>query len=156
MYNHAPKNYKCPICLAINDIENKDTMICQEDIFYRDDFVMALINSKFVKKNSGHVIVVPIKHYENIYELPDNEAKRIIQVAKKISIALKKIRNCNGVMMLQNNEPASDQHAFHYHLHIFPRFDGDQIHKNMLNTRISTPEERKPYADKLRKYFKDE
>ncbi|MCR4277715.1 MAG: diadenosine tetraphosphate hydrolase, partial [Candidatus Berkelbacteria bacterium] len=57
---------------------------------------------------------------------------------------------CDGVMIQQNNEPASSQHAFHYHMHIFPRYDGDNFIKNISTSRKSTAEERLPYADKLR------
>ncbi len=32
MYNHTPANYKCPICPAVNGIENGDTLIAQSDI----------------------------------------------------------------------------------------------------------------------------
>ncbi len=37
MHNHAPTNYQCPICLAIEGIENENTWIKPADIFYRDD-----------------------------------------------------------------------------------------------------------------------
>ncbi|MBN1331269.1 HIT family protein [Candidatus Dojkabacteria bacterium] len=153
MHNHAPKNYKCPICLAVDGIENEDTMMKQDDIFYRDDLVMAVVNSKFIKGNEGHVIVFPLKHYENLYDLSEKEANRIMQVAKKVAIAMKEIRNCGGIMIRQNNEPASDQHAFHYHMHIIPRFEGDNFHEGMAESYVAFPEERKPYAEKLRKYF---
>lgn len=154
MFNHAPENYRCPICLAVNEIENEDTMIRQDDIFYRDDLVMAIISSKFIDSNPGHVIIVPLKHYENIYDLPEEEAERIIKVAKAMAIALKEVRKCDGVMLEQNNEPASGQHAFHFHLHLFPRFDNDLLHKNMDKARVSTPEERKQYSLAMREYFK--
>jgi len=153
MFNHAPQNYKCPICLAVNGIENEDTMMKQDDIFFRDDLVMATISPKFVGNNPGHVIVVPLKHYENIYDLPAEESARIMEVAKRVAVALKEIRKCDGVMILQNNEPASGQHAFHYHLHIFPRFDDDRLDENMSNDRVSSPEERKPFSSALKEYF---
>lgn len=154
MYNHAPKDYKCPICLAVNDVESDATMIKQDDIFYHDDLVMAVINSKWIGKNVGHVIIVPIEHYENLYDLPENVANRIMKVAKEVAIAMKEIRKCDGIMLKQNNEPASDQHAFHFHLHIFPRFENDKIHENMNNYIISKPEERKQYTAPLKEYFK--
>jgi len=153
MYNHAPENYKCPICITINDIENEDTMIKQDDIVYRDDIVMAFISSKFVGNNPGHVLVVPIKHYENLYDLPEEEVNRIMKIAKKMAFAVKKVRNCDGVMVMQNNEPASDQHAFHYHLHVFPRFNDDKLHENMSNARVSTPEEREIFSTELKEYL---
>lgn len=153
MYNHAPKDYKCPICLAIKGVENEDTMMKQDDIFYRDDLVMAAINSKFVGNNLGHAIVFPVKHYENLYELPEKEANRIAEVAKKVAIAMKKIRNSDGTMIQQNNEPASGQHAFHYHVHVFPRFQDDHFVENQSNVRVSEPEERKPFSSAMKNYF---
>lgn len=99
----------------------------------------------------GHVIIVPNKHYENIYKMPDDVGGRIFEVAKKISIAMKKAYICDGITLRQNNEPASGQHAFHYHLHIFPRYDGDNFDINMTKKSIlSNPDERKKFARKLK------
>jgi len=117
---------------------------------YKDIFVTALINSFFVKNNPGHVIIVPNKHFENIYDLPKEYATQINQAAKKVAIALKKAYGCEGITLLQNNEPAGGQHAFHYHLHIFPRYENDKLHKHMLKKISTTPEERRHYAQKLK------
>lgn len=151
MYNHAPENYKCPICPAINGIENEDTWIKQADIIYKDKIVTAFIGSKFVKNNPGHPIIVPNIHYENIYDLPEDVACHIIKIAKKIALALKIARKCEGVTITQNNEPVGDQHAFHYHLHVFPRFTDDILCENMTKTSLSKPEERLIFAEELRK-----
>ena len=155
MYNHAPNNYKCPLCLAINEIENEDTMMKQADIVYKDKYVTVAINSKFVGNNPGHVIIFPTQHYENLYDLPDEIANHVIQLSKHISLAIKNLRSCDGVMILQNNEPASGQHAFHYHMHIFPRFENDNISTNMDNAKVSDPKERIPFSVSLKKYLKD-
>jgi len=153
MYNHAPKDYTCPICLAVQGIESEETMIKQDDTVYRDDLVMAAISSKFIKNNPGHVIVFPMKHYENIFDLPEEEANRIMKVAKEIALAMKKIRQCDGVVLQQNNEPAAGQHAFHYHMHVIPRFDGDDFHEHSMHARVSGPEERMPFSTALKEYF---
>ncbi len=153
MYNHAPENYVCPLCLAVQGIENEETMMKQEDIVYRDSLILVAINSKFVGNNPGHVIIFPVDHIENIYDLPQVQANRIALLAHEVAIALKTVRNCDGVMLHQNNEPASGQHAFHYHLHVFPRFENDHIQEQMQKARVSTPEERKPYSAALKKYF---
>lgn len=154
MYNHAPQNYKCPICLTVEGVESDDTMMKQGDIFYRDDLVMAVINSKFVGNNPGHAIVVPLKHYENLYELPEKEANQIMKVAKEVAIAMKEVRKSDGVMIQQNNEPASGQHAFHYHMHIFPRFKDDKFGENQSNVKVADPEKRKPFSSAMKVYFK--
>lgn len=154
MFNHAPPDYKCPICLAIDGIESSDTMMLQDDVFYRDDLVMAVVNSKFIPSNPGHIIIVPLKHFENIFDLPELESQRINKVAKAVAIALKEVRKCDGVMLQQNNEPASGQHAFHYHLHLFPRFTDDQIQQHMLKAYVATAQDRHPYSLAMKEYFK--
>ncbi len=153
MHNHAPKNYRCPICIAISGMENEETLIVQNDIVYKDDLVTAFIGSFFIGKNDGHVIVVPNGHFENIYDLPDEVGGRIFAVGKKLAIAIRETYGCEGITTLQNNEPIGNQHAFHYHFHVFPRYENDNLHANMSDKRQTTPEERAPFAEKLRDYL---
>lgn len=155
MYNNAPENYKCPICIGVQGIENDDTLIRQSDIVYKDGLVTAFIGSFFFDNNPGYPIVVPNEHFENIYELPTNYFHRIADISKHLAIAVKEVRKCEGITILQNNEPASNQHAFHYHMHIMPRFNHDDLILNVTKSRISAPEERKPYADMLIQYLTD-
>jgi len=154
MYNYAPKEYKCPICMAVAKQENDDTWIKQDDIFYQDDLVTGFINSKAIKGNEGHPLIVPNKHFENVYDLPEEVGHQIFDIGKKTAIALKKIRTCDGVNFVQNNGPAADQHAFHYHLHIIPRFDGDNFHEEFWKAKKSDPKDRVKHAKALRDYFK--
>jgi histidine triad (HIT) family protein len=62
------------------------------DIIYRDEWVLANISPKLIPCNEGHVIVVPTKHYENLYDLPFEYGHRIFDMAQKIALALKKVR----------------------------------------------------------------
>ena len=153
MYNHASHNYNCPICLAVQGIESDDTMIKQADIFYRDELVLGFIGSKFIKGHEGYPLLVPVNHIENIYDLPINYGHRIMDMARDLSIALKLLRKCDGVKVIQNNEPAAGQHAFHYHLHIIPRFEGLEYNDKSEAIRVSRPEERIMYAQQLKEYF---
>lgn len=155
MYNHAPEDYICPLCQTVQGIESAVNMAKQADIVYQDERVTALINSKFIRNNPGHVIVVPNEHFENLYELPAPYSHRIMEVSQKIAIALKDVRKCDGVWIEQNNEPASGQHALHYHMHIVPRFVGDDLKKQLaeIGTYVSVPEERVIYAEELRRFL---
>lgn len=150
MYNHETKNYLCPICLGVQGIENENTLLLQNDLIYKDTLVTAFINSFFIPGNEGHVIVVPNQHVENIYDLPQEYAHAIIETSQKIAIALKRVYQCDGITLLQNNEPAGNQHAFHYHQHIFPRYSHDRLYEQMLNKRLATPEERLKFAERIK------
>lgn len=151
--SHAPKNYPCPICLGIKGIESDETWIVQNDIFYRDAFVMGFIVSKSITSNEHHPLIVPTQHFENLYDLPSEYGHCIFDFSVRLARALKEVRKCDGITLVQNNEPAGDQHAFHYHLHLVPRFTNDQFHAERWKAQRSSPEDRAPYALALRKYF---
>lgn len=151
MFNHAPKGYICPICLSIQGIENKDTLLKQADLVYKNDLVSVYINSFWIETAKGHVIIVPNQHYENIYDLPSEVGHRIFDISKKIALAIRNAYKCDGITTRQNNEPAGDQHAFHFHLHIFARYNGDSFNENMIKESVlSKPEERLEYVAKLK------
>ncbi len=150
MYNHAPKDYKCPICAGLQGVESNDTLIKKDDIIYKDELVTALINSFSIGNNPGHVIIVPNKHVENFYDLDPSTGQKILELAKKIALAMKATYHCDGITILQNNEPAGDQHAFHYHLHIFPRYSEDDFKSQQIAKHLASPAERKKYASLLK------
>ena len=150
MFNHAGTEYNCPICLAVKGTENEDTWIKQQDFVYRDDLVAVFIGSVFIKGNEGYPLIVPVKHFENLYDLPAEYGQRIMEISKKVAVALKGVRRCSGVTLVQNNEPAGDQRAFHYHLHVVPRFEQDRYHQESHAGYVSNPKDRIEFAAKLR------
>lgn len=149
--SNAPKDYVCPICLGVKRVENDDTLMKPTDIVYSDAVVTVFINSFFMGKNVGHAIIVPNEHYENAYELPSEIGHHVFDVSQKIAVAIKKAYGADGVTMKQNNEPAGDQHAFHYHLHVFPRYKDDGFNTIQPDQkRLADPSERAEYAQKLK------
>ena len=151
MFNHAKQNYVCPICLGVSGVENEHTLLKLDDRIFTNNSVSAFINSFWIKGNEGHVIVVPNKHYENIYEIPNEVGSTIFAIAKKISILMREVYRCDGITIRQNNEPAADQHALHYHMHIFPRYENDKFNLELCQiAQLSDPNERKVFAAKLR------
>ena len=156
MFNHATADYKCPICLGNRGIENEDTLLMQADLVYRDDLVNVWLNSFWIPTCEGHIIVVPNEHYENIYDMPNEVGHRIFEVIKKMSLAMKKTYGCDGITTRQNNEPAGNQHALHYHHHVFPRYIGDSFNVNLTKkSELSDPKLRKEYVEKLKKELVD-
>lgn len=149
MYNHSSKEYICPICLGIQGIENENTLLRKTDLLYTDDDVSVFINSFFIKGNEGHIIIVPNIHIEHLYDLPTDIGHTIMDCAKRFAILLKQAYKCDGITIQQNNEPAGGQHAFHYHLHLFPRYTNDLFFKNVSNKISTTSVERIYYVKKI-------
>ncbi len=152
MYNHQPENYVCPLCQIARG-EKTDKGSQEESVIFRDQFITAFVAGKWWKSNPGHVIIIPNKHIENIYDMPEEIAHKIFDFSKTVTIALKKTYLCDGTSTRQHNEPAGNQDVWHYHLHIFPRYEGDNLYLRHENTYWPSAEEKKPYADKLKSYI---
>lgn len=153
MYNHQPKKYICPLC-QIAKGEETDLGRQEDDVLFRDNLITVYVAGKWWRSNPGHVIIIPNKHIENIYSMPEKIGHRIFDFSKKVAIALKETYKCDGTSTRQHNEPAGNQDVWHYHLHIFPRYKGDNLYTNHEGTYWPTQEEKVPYVKKLKKYFK--
>jgi histidine triad (HIT) family protein len=150
MPRHAPTDYRCPFCALVQGIECPGLHSAPQDIVCRDERAMAFVASHWCEKNPGHVLVVPVRHYENLYELPDEDGAAIFAMSRRIAIAMKRGYACEGVSTRQHNEPAGYQEVWHYHQHVFPRYADDQLYLRYGKMRLTGAAERWPYADKLK------
>lgn len=153
MFSHAPAGYDCPFCRIVHGGSNIPPYTTQHDVIYATDHVTAFLSAHWWPQNPGHAIVVPNAHIENIYSLTPDLAAHVHEAARQIAIAFKWVYDCDGISTRQHNEPGGYQEVWHYHLHVFPRFTGDQLYERTHEYRLTTPEERLPYAEKLRAYF---
>ena len=75
----------------------------------------------------GHALILPKEHYDNLWELGEEEAAKVLAIAAKVSAAQKKALGCDGVNLLQNNGVAAGQTVFHLHVHVIPRYENDKV-----------------------------
>lgn len=48
-------------------------------------------------------------------------------LAKKMASAMTKALGCSGFNIVQNNGTSAGQTVFHFHVHLIPRYDNDQV-----------------------------
>ena len=77
--------------------------------------------------SKGHALILPKEHYANLYELPEELASKAMVVAKKVITKMTEITGCVGYNVLQNNGEAAGQTVFHYHMHLIPRYEEDDV-----------------------------
>ena len=87
-------------------------------IVYEDENVLAFMDLS--PATVGHTLVVPCEHWENIYEVPEETLTKLIAVVKRVSVAVKKTFDADGIMVIQNNGRAAGQMVFHLHFHVIP------------------------------------
>ncbi len=150
-YSHKPADYECPFCRIVAGKEKQNQGTKQRDIVYQNKFVTAFIASKWWPNNKGHVLVVPNDHYENIYELPAAMGAEIHSIAQLMAFAMKNTYGCDGVSTRQHNEPAGNQDVWHYHLHVYPRYENDNLY--LTKGFYTEPADRTLYAEKLQKWI---
>jgi len=130
------------VCLFCSIASGK----AQASIVYEDANVLAFMDLN--PSNTGHTLVVPRKHWENIYEVPENVLVDLFSVVKRVSSAVKKTVGAEGISILQLNGRAAGQTVMHFHIHIIPRFRGDII-SNALGAMIEHHELKNPERSDL-------
>lgn len=115
---------------------------------YEDNEFLAFLDIQ--QATDGHVLVIPKKHYANILEIDDDVLAKISILTKKLILQIcknLKIDNCN---ILNNYGPIAGQTVNHFHIHIIPRYqDNDVIIK--FNGQNKTDDEMFNLANKLKK-----
>jgi len=90
---------------------------------YENDQVFAFADINPI--NTGHTLIIPKKHAENLWEISAEDLTAIHLASLKLANALKKVLNPEGIAVLQLNGRAVNQVVMHYHLHLIPRCAGD-------------------------------
>jgi diadenosine tetraphosphate (Ap4A) HIT family hydrolase len=90
-------------------------------IIYKDDLITCFLDIEPI--NEGHVLIIPNKHYLDVDELPDETLMSVMSLSKKLVRVLKEKYSPDGYSIMQNRGIFND--IGHYHLHIFPRYQGD-------------------------------
>jgi len=114
---------------------------------YEDKDVIAILDARPV--NEGHTLVISKKHYENIFEIPDEELAGLFKVVKKVAVAIMKSEKAEGIRIVQNNGSAAHQIIFHLHVHVIPEYEGQESHR-FRETPSQSELER--VATKIRKF----
>ncbi|HHT82129.1 MAG TPA: HIT family protein [Acholeplasmataceae bacterium] len=94
-------------------------------IIYEDDLVIAFLDIS--QATPGHTLVVPKKEYKNIYELDEKIANHLFGVVVKLAKAINTSLKPKGLNILNNNEAVAGQTVFHYHIHLIPRYDAEDV-----------------------------
>ncbi len=92
-------------------------------IVYESDDVIAFADHNPI--NFGHILICPTHPYGNYIDLPEGVLTEIHSVARQVYRRIEEAFKPDGISFLQNNGDFNE--LSHYHLHIFPRFEGDQF-----------------------------
>lgn len=92
---------------------------------YEDDRTLAFLD--IFPGTVGHTLIIPKRHAADLFELPDGDLNAIMATAAKVAPILMGMEGVSGLNLHQSNGEAAGQVIFHYHLHLLPRRDGDDL-----------------------------
>ena len=93
------------------------------NIIYEDDLVIAFLDINPI--NKGHLLIVPKQWFKNVFDGEAEVLAQMMRVGQKLALAIKKSLGADGVNLLMNNGEAAGQEVPHSHLHVIPRYEGD-------------------------------
>ena len=90
---------------------------------YDDDIVKVILDVN--PRSNGHSLVIPKKHYTDLYEIDNDTLIHMWDVARDINKIIEKKLHSNGSTFEINYGIA--QEVKHIHLHIIPRYKYEDI-----------------------------
>ncbi len=90
---------------------------------YEDDNVYAFLDINPVSEY--HTLVIPKAHYENIFDVPEDELLKVMAVVRTLAILYRERLGIHNVQIFSNAGREAQQDVFHLHFHIVPRQAGD-------------------------------
>lgn len=109
---HDTKKAGCTFCDLIQGAA--EVSICHED----SDSI-AFMDIQPV--NNGHVLVVPRKHYDSLFEVPAELGLHLFKVTMELAGAVRKVTGSEDMNIVVSSGEAAGQDEPHYHIHIIPR-----------------------------------
>jgi histidine triad (HIT) family protein len=141
--NHPDRQAGCTFCQIVE--RQIPAYIVDED-----DAVIVFLSL------DGHPLVVPKAHVPDIYAMSEQIGARVMAKTIEVAKAVKRALCCDGVYLTQTNEHAAGQDVFHFHLHVYPCWEGKELEaivrfaRSVTDRKNTTDEKRASTMDKIR------
>ncbi|GAB4206226.1 MAG: HIT family protein [Roseiflexaceae bacterium] len=90
---------------------------------YEDEHTLAFMDINPATR--GHTLVICKQEYADLFSLPPEVLAAVAHTTQRVAQAIQAVLRPDGLNIVQNNGPAAGQTVFHYHVHLIPRWEGD-------------------------------
>ena len=116
-------------------------------VVHEDEHTLAFLD--IAQVNPGHVLIALKAHSENIYGLDEAQAAAIFGPAARLARAIHDVFSPHGLSVYQANGTAAGQQVFHFHVHLIPRYNGDDV-TLVFPRKSPTRDQLEDYGSKIR------
>ena len=92
---------------------------------FEDDRFLAFMDINPLTR--GHCLLTPKAHHENVFAMPRDLLKDLIVTAQHLGEKALEGLKADGLNYIQSNGRAANQVIDHYHMHLIPRYAGDEL-----------------------------
>jgi ATP adenylyltransferase len=118
-------------------------------IVHRGEHCYVILNS--FPYTSGHVMVVPFAHLDELQKLPSAAAEEMIGLCQKMEGVLRQVYSPDGINVGMNiGRAAGAGVAGHVHMHVLPRWVGDTNFMTVTGESRVLPEALGDTYDRIR------
>jgi diadenosine tetraphosphate (Ap4A) HIT family hydrolase len=111
----------------INLAPSKSCPFCSMDIsrvLISNQFAIATADAFPVSE--GHALIIPRRHISSIFEATEEELAHIFKLVAQTRVLLNEQFQPQGLNIGINDGVAAGQTVMHLHIHLIPRYKGDQ------------------------------
>lgn len=90
---------------------------------YEDEATLAFM--EISPASRGHALVISKDEYPDLYALPPETLAAVARTVQRVARGLRAALDPDGINIIQNNGAAAGQTVFHFHVHLIPRWEGD-------------------------------
>lgn len=92
---------------------------------YENDYVLCFLDIN--ASTDGHTLIVPKKHFTNIFDVDEEYLNEITKAIKIVTKKLESSLGVNNVNIINNSGELAGQTVMHLHFHVIPRYENDGI-----------------------------
>jgi ATP adenylyltransferase len=135
-YAYVSTADKAPSCVFCDKVEADD----------REALIVHRAKHNFIVLNkfpytSGHVMIVPYAHLDELQKLPPEAAQEMMALSQKMEQVLRQVYHPDGINLGMNiGKAAGAGVAGHIHMHVLPRWVADANFVSVISETRVLPE----------------
>jgi ATP adenylyltransferase len=150
-YTYITSADRAPGCIFCDKIAENDDR--KNYIVHRGEHCFIILNA--YPYTSGHVMVVPYAHLDQLVKLPPVAAHEMMDLSQRMEGLLREIYNAEGVNLGMNiGKCAGAGVAGHVHMHVLPRWTADANFVSVVGETRVLPEALETTYEKISRIFR--
>jgi histidine triad (HIT) family protein len=121
-----------PTCAFCNIVRGSEPA----HVVYEDDDSIAFLD--VAPAAEGHTLVIPRDHARTLLDISPTSVGALLRSATQVAHVIDEALHPDGLTLVQTNERAGGQTVFHVHLHLVPRWNGDDLFRPWRTQRTSS------------------